>query len=124
MAKEEKTKGIKVMALRQGFFGPNAADARLYNEEEVFEVEDESKLGSWMLRLDGGRNPAAEKLEKAQESLAANGYALVDTAKIRATPIASKSDKLEAAKKAAKLNKAAKEAKEASDEEDKIKSLI
>lgn len=109
--------GIKVMATRQGQFGNTAQEARIYNEGEVFEVNTEAQLGSWMERLDGKKNPAVERIEKAQKELETKGYAPIDVSKVKALPTPSKSDKLAAARKAKELKKLAadKAAQEAED---------
>ena len=50
--------GIKVMAIKAGYYGRNSGEARLYEEKEVFEVDNENQLGAWMVRLDGKENKA------------------------------------------------------------------
>jgi len=49
---------IPVKAKQLGFYG-----AKLRAEDEEFQIENESELGRWMQRLDGG--PSREDLEAA-----------------------------------------------------------
>jgi len=117
--------GIKVMAVREGQYGDNASEARLYVEGEVFVVSDESKLGSWMERLDGKKNPAVEKIEKARKEVQLNGYAPIDVSKVKALPTPTKGDKLKAAKTAKEMKKlAAKKAAEDAEDADTVNSIV
>lgn len=51
---------IPVRAIRIGFY-----DHTRRRPGDEFLVEDESQLGAWMERLDGGENPAAERAAAA-----------------------------------------------------------
>ena len=109
--------GIKVMAIKAGYYGRNSAEARLYEEKEVFEVDNENQLGAWMVRLDGKENKAEKKALRAKEKLEKSGYAPIDKSKINTTQTASTADKKEAAKNAKQLKaEAEQKAKEEAEE--------
>ena len=106
---KENVMGIKVMAIKAGYYGRTSGEARLYEEKEVFEVDNENQLGAWMVRLDGKENKAEKKALRAKEKLEQSGYAPIDTSKINTTQTASTADKKEAAKKAKQLKAEAEE---------------
>lgn len=92
---------IEVKATRQGFYG---GALREINEE--FEIENETHLGSWMVRKDGKANPAIAKMKKA---LSIGAPPIIDAKNIKANLDVSPTTSLDAgpAKKAAPVKKAA-----------------
>ena len=109
--------GIQVMATRTGQYGPTGDQARIYQEGELFEVENESQLGTWMARVDGKKNPALEKAEKARAKMeaAGNQFPAIDPKLIKATPTQTKAEQTKATKKAQEAAKKAQEAQAAKD---------
>lgn len=68
IVKEEISEGsIHVVAVREGYYGH-----KIRQEGEKFHIKSESELGSWMERLDGGENPAAEKKKLIAEAIGEN----------------------------------------------------
>lgn len=59
-----EVEGIKVKATQMGYY----QDA-LRHPGEVFEIYEESELGSWMERLDGKENPTARKFNMKEKIL-------------------------------------------------------
>jgi hypothetical protein len=59
-----EVEGIKVKATQMGYY----QDA-LRQPNEVFEIYEESELGSWMERLDGKENPTARKFNMKEKIL-------------------------------------------------------
>lgn len=98
---------IKVKATREGYFGNQLRDI-----DEVFEIDNENQLGSWMERMDGKKNPAVDRVMKAQS---AETMPLVDQTKVKAVV----AEKKETAKKPAAKKPAAKKADSAVPAEEK-----
>lgn len=84
-----EVEGIKVKATQMGYY-----EDALRNPGDVFEIYEESELGSWMERLDGKVNPHKRKLNIKEQILGMEQkFPTPDMSVLRKDAIAGEDDK-------------------------------
>lgn len=82
-------KSIPVRAIREGYF-----NNEIKTEGKKFFVQSEQELGSWMERLDGGKNPAENRHLLVEEAVKNKVFKKLDASKlIDETKIKTKAEK-------------------------------